>query len=163
MVADVDKGLTSHGRLLSNNLGAKLEMNLSLTGFQRAYVLATPILGTLAISAGIWQETSMPKPSILVIAVSAIGIAWFWHFFTSISLEAVLDGRNLVNRTLRGNSRISCDDIQSIDAREWNRGIITIRHQRGTVYMLRSMRGALPLVAELQRLNPANAVRTGFW
>jgi hypothetical protein len=131
-----------------------------LSRFQVGFVIATPIFGTLAISIGLLQEFGQwQNSSILVFVIGLIGIAWFWLSYSLIAFEISMDGPRLDFRSMRGRSSIPCSDIVSIDAREWNRGLICIRHRRGTFYLLRSMKGALPLVHEIHKANPAVSVR----
>lgn len=132
-------------------------MSFRLSGFQKGYLVAIPVLLTLGICVGLWQGPPIP-----IIVGSVAGIAWVWLAHITIPFEISLDNHQLNLVSMRGSTRIPCGDILSIDAREWNRGFIYIRHRNGTVAVLRRMRGALILVTAIQEENPAVSVRADW-
>lgn len=83
-----------------------------------------------------------------------------WHSYMRLPYQFVYaSGEWITFQSVLRTVQVAFRDVRSVDARRWNRGFVTIRHESGSIHLLRNTPGIGGLVAEIQHSNPSAMVK----
>src|SRR5262245_53493327 len=125
-------------------------MRFTLQRSHRVLLIALPTAATAGYMIALWHGIVALRHGspleLLPLAALTVGlaiIALFWISYLRVPYEMELRPDDTAEfRALAGLQVVSLVEISYVDARIWNRGFITLRSPKGSIFIYRSMPGA---------------------
>lgn len=107
-----------------------------------------------------WITAALKGLPAVVAILGFIFVVLAWYGYLTIPFEFELNAENTIqfSAVLR-KVTVQVSDVREIDARPWNRGMVTFRVPQGPLFLFRGMPKLKNLIEKVKDINPSVQVR----